>query len=50
MYTLQEQYNLVQNQYVKEMRSVSLLPHLKSMATDVVTGLGKVRPIKRVRK
>lgn len=50
MPTLQQQYNLVPNQYDKEMKSVSVLPHLKSMATDLVAGLGKVRTGKRGRK
>ncbi len=50
MATLQQQYNLVPNQYVKEMNSVSVLPHLKSMANELVAGLGKVRINKRARK
>ena len=50
MTRLQQQYNLVPNQYAKEMKSVSLLPHLKSMATEVMEGLGKVRNGRRSRK
>ena len=50
MTRLQQQYNLVPNQYAKEMNSVSVFPHLKSMASELVAGLGKVRTGKRVRK
>lgn len=33
--TLQEQYNLVPGNYAKEMASLSVWPHLKSMAAEV---------------
>jgi hypothetical protein len=37
MRSIQEQYNLVPGQYAKEMASVSVLPHLKSIAKELVT-------------
>lgn len=37
MRSLQEQYNLVPGQYAKEMASVSVLPHLKSIAKELAT-------------
>jgi len=37
MRSLQEQYNLVPGQYAKEMASVSVLPHLKSIAVELFT-------------
>lgn len=50
MLPIQQQYNQVPNQYAKEMRSVSVLPHLKSIVTDIVADLGKVISLSRVRK
>lgn len=35
MRSLQQQYNLVPGQYAKEMASVSVLPHLKSIAKEL---------------
>lgn len=37
MRSIQEQYNVVPGQYAKEMASISLLPHLKSMAKEMVS-------------
>jgi|GEM_PF-5003962 len=37
MYSLQQQYNLVPDNYAKEILSVSALPHLKSIAVDLGT-------------
>ncbi|SHI14585.1 hypothetical protein SAMN02745124_04359 [Desulfofustis glycolicus DSM 9705] len=37
MLSLQQQYNLVPGRYAKEMASVSVLPHLKSMVVDLAT-------------
>ena len=33
--SLQEQYNLVPGNYAKEMASLSIVPHLKSMAAEI---------------
>ena len=33
--SLQEQYNLVPGNYAKEMASLSIVPHLKSMAVEI---------------
>ena len=33
--SLREQYNLVPGNYAKEMASLSVLPHLKSMTAEV---------------
>ena len=33
--TIQEQYNLVPGNYAKEMASVSIVPHLKSMVAEI---------------
>lgn len=41
MYSLQQQYNLVPGNYAKEMASVSVFPHVKSMAMDMGMGLRK---------
>lgn len=35
MRSLQQQYNLVPGQYAKEMASVSVLPHIKSIAREL---------------
>ncbi len=35
--SLQQQYNLIPGNYSKEMASVSVLPHLKSIAVELVT-------------
>jgi hypothetical protein len=43
MRSIQEQYNVVPGQYAKEMASVSVLPHLKSIAKQLA-GYA-VRPI-----
>lgn len=37
MLSLQQQYNLVPGSYAKEMASVSVLPHLKSIAVELAT-------------
>jgi hypothetical protein len=37
MLSLQQQYNLVPGSYAREMASVSVLPHLKSIAVDLAT-------------
>lgn len=37
MLSLQQQYNLVPGNYAKEMASVSVLPHLKSIAVELGT-------------
>ncbi|WP_163338544.1 hypothetical protein [Desulfopila sp. IMCC35008] len=39
--TLQEQYNLVPGNYAKEMASISVWPHLKSMVAEVAELVGK---------
>lgn len=36
MRSIQEQYNVVPGQYAKEMASVSVIPHLKSIAVELV--------------
>ena len=41
MLSLQQQYNLVPGSYAKEMASVSVLPHLKSIAVELATYLWK---------
>ena len=33
--SLQEQYNMVPGNYAKEMASLSIVPHLKSMAAEI---------------
>jgi len=35
MRSIQQQYNVVPGQYAKEMASVSVLPHLKSIAREL---------------
>jgi hypothetical protein len=37
MLSLQQQYNLVPGNYAKEMASVTVLPHLKSIAMELAT-------------
>ena len=37
MLSLQQQYNLVPGTYAKEMASVSVLPHLKSIVVELAT-------------
>lgn len=37
MRSIQEQYNYVPAQYAKEMASVSVMPHLKSMAKEMAS-------------
>ena len=37
MYSLQQQYNLVPGNYAKEMASVTVVPHLKSIAAELAT-------------
>lgn len=39
--TLQEQYNLVPGNYAKEMASISIWPHLKSMVAEIADLVGK---------
>ncbi|MEE4240381.1 MAG: hypothetical protein V2I36_02875 [Desulfopila sp.] len=41
MYSIQQQYNLVPGNYAKEMASVSVLPHLKSISADLVSSTRK---------